>query len=172
MQSFGMGGYGSNPMLGQIPSFMSRQTQPYGPLMTSFQYGLGGLSPQAAQKAQTSEFARLSNIQNLGTGMFQQQTARSQAQEAAMGVEEAQRRQSIERAIERGPLDSIGAGLAQRQGMQDPYQTAASTDYGKELLRQKRLRELELEKAEFEGGAYRGGGFSSWSTPAFPMMGR
>jgi hypothetical protein len=53
--------------------------------------------------------------------------------------------------------------------MQDPYQVAATSDYGKELLRQRRLRELELERAEFEGQAYRGGGFSSWATPTFPM---
>jgi hypothetical protein len=161
----------NNPMLQRIPSMRTTTTTPMGGMSTSSSFGLSGLSPSMAAAAQKQEFGRLQGVQGLQTGMIQQQMLGAQARSQTMDVEEAERRRGIERAIERGPNlaiqmnPSFGYG-----GMQDPYQTAASTDYGKQLLQQRRLRELELEKAEFEGQAYRGGGFSAWATPAFPSM--
>ena len=171
---FPMGGsnFNRNPMLQQAPSFMNYQTQLFGPTQRSSGFGLSGLRPEEARQAQSSELERLRGIQGLQTGAIQQQSLGAQAGQQAMDFQEAQRRRQIEQAIERGPSQIMARNPFEYSGTQDPYQAAISSDYGKELMRQRRLGELELQKAEFEGRAYSGGGFSSWSTPAFPMMGR
>jgi len=148
-------------IFGEIPSFMTTTGTPSGFRSTS-QFGTMGLSPSTAAAAQKQEFERRSGLQQLETGGMQQRMLGFQLQSEAdkRAVEEAKR------VMRYDPY-----GYLSMPNMPTWARIAAQRELELENLGVEQAR-AEAARAKFESGFYGGGGFSSWATPAFPMMGR